>query len=182
MSGKYLLRAWGADIRIVEAIRTPDAIERSDGPRCYWFDSVAERAAFLAQWPDVHPESFIPQGGVTVVRDKWDPGMDDDGEEIFTEHLTVADVVLESPDGQRHAFSQTFGYGYPAHSVEFMFVDGNYSCDCNRSAMAGLDELPCGDTLTLVSLSVRKEPRDDTKPTVRISLVASSPKEAVRVN
>jgi hypothetical protein len=89
--------------------------------------------------------------------------------------VTRARVTLEYK-GQRHTFIDTFGPGYPWSSVEFMWRDGNYACDCNRSLFlqrqcgvvladdesidAGLGErtLPCdGEKVTLVALEDASE-------------------------
>ena len=51
-----------------------------------------------------------------------------------------------------------FGYEYPEEQAVFMFKEGNYSCDCNRSLFIqreyGEDtvpELDCGDRITLIN-------------------------------
>lgn len=41
--------------------------------------------------------------------------------------------------------------------TEYMWMEGNYSCDCNKSLFAmqqgfPISELPCGDTVKLISL------------------------------
>jgi hypothetical protein len=36
--------------------------------------------------------------------------------------------------------------------VNFMYTDGNYGCDCNRSNFMGIDELDCGDTIELIKI------------------------------
>ena len=45
---------------------------------------------------------------------------------------------------------------------QYMWEDGNYGCDCNRSLFAqrygwDIPELPCGDTIELVSLTWLEE-------------------------
>lgn len=49
-----------------------------------------------------------------------------------------------------------FGYGYSEESAIFMFEDGNYACDCNRSIFIRqeygentIPELDCGDEIKL---------------------------------
>jgi hypothetical protein len=87
-----------------------------------------------------------------------------------SEPVTRAKVTLEYK-GQHYTLIDTFDSGYPWSSVEFMWRDGNYACDCNRalalqrecgvvladdeSIDAGLGErtLPCnGEKVTLVAL------------------------------
>ena len=50
-----------------------------------------------------------------------------------------------------------FGYEYPEESAIFMFEDGNYSCDCNKSLFIQreygedvIPELDCGDDIELI--------------------------------
>jgi hypothetical protein len=35
--------------------------------------------------------------------------------------------------GKRYTFEYDYGPGYPVESAEYMFEDGNYSCNCNLS-------------------------------------------------
>src|SRR5262245_42653264 len=117
---QFLLRLWGRDEEQVAALRAPDAREHpDDGPLCYWFATKAERDWFA---------EAIPKG-TCVVRAPTDPGVDEHGELIETRSHTWVDVTLRLPDGTEHTYCQSFGYGYPEHSVQFMYEDGNYSCD-----------------------------------------------------
>lgn len=34
----------------------------------------------------------------------------------------------------------------------FLWEEGNFSCDCNRSEFFGIEQLPCGDSIKLVQL------------------------------
>lgn len=154
---QYLLRLWGRDEDAVTKLRPPDAREaEDDGTLCYWFATREERNWFM----DAIPEGYL------VVRSATDPGPDNHGEAIETRARTCADVVLRLPDGTEHAYTQSFGYGYAEHAVRYMYEDGNYACDCNRQLFliqeCGLDmdedAVTCGDTIALVSLTVRKVP------------------------
>lgn len=149
---QYLLRVWGRDQDQVREARTPDAVEEQR-VLCYWFDTPAERAAFLASWPDWH-----------VVRDCTDPGIDWDGEVVEPRMRTVAHVVLRQPSGEVTEFDYDFGFGYTEHAARYMWEEGNYSCDCNKRLIAKLlasdeEENPCGDTIALESLTVTKHQR-----------------------
>lgn len=159
---RYLLRVWGRDRAFVEALRTPDLIERDGGPLCYWFETPAARAAFESQF----------QPGLCVVHGRVDPSIDDDGHPIDTRALTMVVVTLRLPDGRCGMFKQSFGYGYPKASAEHMWREGNYSCDCNKRLFlareCGIDpefddedhENPCGDFIELTSIDVVFEPLD----------------------
>lgn len=95
----------------------------------------------------------------------------------FSEHdgpdvrlLTIARMTMRLADGRAFSFEYNFGYGYPPSAAEYMFQDGNYSCDCNKSLFlqeAGHDvqEGDCGDEIMLDSFRVTQETDPDgTKP------------------
>lgn len=153
--GDYLLRVWGADQEQVEALRTPDATESGQPTLCYWFPTLGDRRAFIDR---------LRASGYRVVWAEFNPGYDDDGELIDTHKETLVRVTLRLPDGRVGTFVDSFGYGYPRHSVEFMYREGNYNCDCNRRLFLDRhcgfrledqldpDDNMCGDTIELVSL------------------------------
>lgn len=152
---QYLVRIWGRDEVEVIALRTPDTTE-VNGISCYWFPTSNDRQQFLASIPE----------NCWVMRDIRDPGFDGE-EDINTRARTVALVSLRLPDGREGSFEMDFGYGYPVHSVHFMWEEGNYSCDCNKRLYLArecgidpenedLDIVMCGDTIELVSLAVRQ--------------------------
>lgn len=60
-----------------------------------------------------------------------------------------------------------FGPAYPFSGAIFMFTEGNYSCDCNRSLFlkkkypeAFPNELPCGNKIELLRISVVYEKKE----------------------
>lgn len=163
----HLLRFWGGDADEVCKAMLLAPNERGEdaddpGAVAVWFDTEQSRQVFIDQLKRFQWLAF------DVHRPDPDP------EERSDPHrLTRARVTLEYK-GQRHTFLDTFGYGYPWRSVEFMWRDGNYACDCNRSLFlqrqcgvelahdesiasdetgAGERTLPChGEKVTLVSL------------------------------
>ena len=57
--------------------------------------------------------------------------------------------------------SENFGKDYPADSAEWMFTEGNYACDCNRSLFIrrqygedAMPELKCGDEIELIDYQI----------------------------
>jgi len=160
MTPQYLIRIWGRDTARVSSLRVPDAIE-PNGVLCYWFHTTQDRADFRA---------FISDN-LMVVSSVVNPGYDHDGEPVDTHALTYARITLRLPDGREGTFDQCFGYGYPEHSVHYMWEDGYYSCDCNRrlfltrhcdidSEETDLDTLDvrCGESIELVSLEIYHTP------------------------
>lgn len=77
----------------------------------------------------------------------------------------IAEVVLRYQGKEyayRHHFAGDRDGDYPWASVEYMYREGNYSCDCNRSTFIQRDDmgnvpdfpdLDCGDAIALVSLT-----------------------------
>lgn len=54
-----------------------------------------------------------------------------------------------------------FGYGYPRNSAEYMFYEGNYSCDCNKSLFIqnkidkNFPELECGNEIVIENFIIK---------------------------
>jgi hypothetical protein len=146
---QYLLRIWGKDEDVVTSLRPPDAVEPS-GTKCYWFATDADREAFIGTFP---PSCW-------VMRDKVNP------EDADTRAYTVALVTLTLPDGRVGMFEMNFGFGYPDDGVEYMWQEGNYSCDCNKRLYLAREcdidpefeefdtENACGDTIALTGLEI----------------------------
>jgi hypothetical protein len=79
----------------------------------------------------------------------------------------ICKFTLKLPDQEDHLSSEiTFDFEIDDHSIRYAFDEGNYSCDCNKSAFlceAGLldVEYPCGDTIELISLEIREASADE---------------------
>lgn len=57
---------------------------------------------------------------------------------------------------------------YPEDAAIWMFTEGNYSCDCNRSLFIrrqfgedAIPELSCGDTIELLDYHIEYEPCEE---------------------
>jgi len=74
----------------------------------------------------------------------------------------IATVSLKYKD-KVYTFDYDFGKDYSEEGAEFMFEDGNFSCDCNRSIFIreycdkDFEEMDCGDEIELVNLEVKKK-------------------------
>ena len=74
-------------------------------------------------------------------------------------YKTIAKMKLKY-NGKEYDYQEDFGYAYPIESAEYMFKDGNYSCDCNKSLSLNRkygDEVPvkgCGDEIELIEFEV----------------------------
>ena len=116
----------------------------------YWFSVKQNRDNFIMNLRKL--EYFCKNKGLTI---EINDGVDVDKQTIYT-------ATLKLPDGRTHNITHNFGYGYPVESAEFMFEEGNYSCDCNKSLFLqeqgfDIDEQPCGDEIEILSYNITLE-------------------------
>lgn len=107
----------------------------------YWFPTDVERELFIQA-----AIGASKYAGLTCVFNKE--------EGYHTRKRTVATMVMVTPDGVRHPYEYDYGYGWSGELAEYMFMDGNYSCDCNRSDFIGIEEMECGDTIKLEDFKI----------------------------
>lgn len=108
---EYHLKFWGqAEKRIEQKL----GMTTTD----FWFSSKEERSKFRAKIYDY-------SGDQTVVF------AEHEGEDVRKK--TVVMITAEFK-GKQYSFEYEFGYGYPIETAEYMFEDGNYSCNCNLSS------------------------------------------------
>lgn len=76
-------------------------------------------------------------------------------------HKRTIFVATFKYDTQYYVIHYDFGYEYEKESAEFMFLDGNYSCDCNRSLIIqreygddSIPELKCGERIKMLSYHI----------------------------
>lgn len=63
-------------------------------------------------------------------------------------------MIMVLPDGREKYFEYDFGYAYPYDAAHYMFHDGNYSCDCNKSNFLAekykdVDKMDCWHSIRL---------------------------------
>jgi hypothetical protein len=73
---------------------------------------------------------------------------------------TIASMDLVYKDKTYH-LDYDFGEDYPENAARFMFFEGNYSCDCNKSLFIQRDcgdkgflEMNCGDEIEIKNFNV----------------------------
>lgn len=81
-----------------------------------------------------------------------------EGEDL--EYKTVVEMNLVYKD-KSYPYTYDFGYGYPCSSAEYMFMEGNYACDCNLSnfisdSIEDFPELDCGDEIVIKDFKITK--------------------------
>lgn len=143
---EYFLRFWG---EVLNEDQQWIARDLGITETNHWFASADERTAFrktLATCADTHKccIAFAEYAG----RD--------------TRLRTVAHMDMRLPDGRVFGYAYDFGYAYPPDSARYMWHEGNYSCDCNRSSFladAGhnVAEMDCGESIELTNFCITQE-------------------------
>lgn len=115
----------------------------------FWFDSEKERLDFKIKLFDV-----AKKHGSMI--------MFDEKEGINVRIKTIATMRFLHPNGKLYYYREDFGYAYPKDSAKYIFEDGNYSCDCNRSLFLSrshkeVEEMECGDEIKMFHLKVSFE-------------------------
>lgn len=154
---EYGFKIWGG------YFNTGEAQTRGHLEGTYFFQTADERDAAL--------ESMRAAAGDHGFADSIFEGS-------LARHRCIASFTLVVGD-QRYQLEYDFGYGYDEAGAEYMFMDGNYACDCNRSMMlrrlygevpglpppseddfnvyGGVRSSPCGDTIHMEEFCVRRE-------------------------
>lgn len=113
----------------------------------FWCATVAMREALKARLQAVATQHHA----VICFREE-------DG--YYTRYKTTARMTMRLPDGRTFPYTYDAGYGDSREVIEFLFVDGNYSCDCNKSLLLrqvygdAIAALPCGQTISIDTFSV----------------------------
>ena len=109
----------------------------------HYFKTKEERDRFLKL---IKQDKYLIQGLV------WDL---EEGELTHKRTIFVADLKYKD---MVYTIHYDCGYEYPEEEAIFMFEDGNYSCDCNRSLFIqdeygenAIDELDCGEEIKMLN-------------------------------
>lgn len=141
---EYHLKYWGG-------VDNEKWIERDLGinQHDFWFKSAAERDIFREKLQAVADRRrecivFFQSEGVDVRK------------------RTIANMNLRLPDGRVFKHRYDFGFGYDPGAAEFMYFDGNYACDCNKSIFLSceypeISEFKCGSSIKIEDFNVTLE-------------------------
>ena len=109
----------------------------------HYFKTKEERDKFLKL---IKQDKYLNQGLVLDLKE---------GEMTHKRTIFVADLKYKDMVYTIHC---DFGYEYPEEEAIFMFEDGNYSCDCNRSLFIqdeygenAIQELDCGEEIEMLN-------------------------------
>ena len=75
---------------------------------------------------------------------------------------TIARMSLVMPNGKAYLCERDLGYSYDFESARFYFMEGNFSCDCNRSLLIAekypeVKPMDCGDEIQIKEFSLNLE-------------------------
>lgn len=136
MKYEYHLKFWGQ-------IENDRWVERDLGiyGNDFWFDTKQDRDDFKKKIVKVSENHKV------IVAFDENEGFD-------VRKKTIVKMIMVLPDGREKYFEYDFGYAYPHDAAYYMFHDGNYSCDCNRSIFLAekyddVEKVDCGDAIRI---------------------------------
>jgi len=135
---EYMLNVWGGFFN--------DEFSKKHGKKegYYFFDTMEELTIYLNELKSIKCNGVL---------------MSNIEEGTLVRYKTIAKMKMKYND-KIYDYEYDFGYAYPIHSAYYMFEDGNYSCDCNKSMFLiekygdEISELGCGDDIELIDLEV----------------------------
>lgn len=80
-------------------------------------------------------------------------------EGVLSHKDTIACMTFKY-NGNEYYYEENFGKEYTEDSARFMFFDGNYSCDCNKSLFIqrecdeSFPEMGCGDEIQIADFRI----------------------------
>ena len=123
MKYEYMLHTWGGFYNFSDRHGFEEGY--------FWFDTDGGRQEYIDR---LHKAKGEIRGEMEEGIDRFIAGglaaAEEEGEHVRLR--TIASMVLVY-DGKGYPFEFDFGYGYPPENAWWMFHEGNYSCDCNKS-------------------------------------------------
>lgn len=136
MKYEYMLHTWGG------FYNEEHQIKHGYEEGYFWFDTADARERYIQELKEVEQKFNARHLAYTVE------------EGVHTRIKTIAKMIFVY-DGKEYPYEYDFGFAYPPESAEYMFTEGNYSCDCNRSMFIGIPELDCGEEIKMKNFEVR---------------------------
>lgn len=134
---EYLLELWGGFFT-VKNIKI-----HGYKPGYYFFDSMEKLKEFHNKLDEVDNFKFLEHS----IYDN-----------NYIRYETHAVMKLKYND-KIYDLDYNFGYGYEKRDAQYMFLEGNYSCDCNKSFFLSkiypeFPELNCGNKIKMVEFKI----------------------------
>ena len=141
---EYLFQFWGADGETIA--KELDITERTGHVFSVWFDTEEAREKFYEVIENIEMEL-----GLFVAKSE------EEGKNV--RFRTIAKMILVLADCREYAIEYDFGFGYPDHTAHYMFFEGNYSCDCNKSIFIHqqypeVAEMDCGSNIAIKDFEI----------------------------
>lgn len=140
MKYEYMLHTWGG-------FYNKEHQEKHGYKEGYfWFDTKEAREAYISELKVAEEKMNVRMLAISTEEGK------------YVRYRTIAKMVFVY-QGKEYPYKCDFGFAYPAESAEYMFTEGNYACDCNRSLFLSrinenFPELECGHEIEMKSFEV----------------------------
>lgn len=143
---QYYVKYWGQAEDFVK-----DKLDVSE--LSFWFDNKQQLDSHIKY------VELLCKGVGRIVHDTKE------GEDL--DYKTVVEMNLVYKD-TAYPYVYDFGYGYKCSSAEYMFMEGNYACDCNLSSFISqsvedFPELHCGDEIVIKDFKITKVKGEDLR-------------------
>lgn len=153
MKYEYMLHTWGGFYN--DEHKAKHGYEEG----YLWFDTPEEREAYVVKLKEIE-QRLKAWKLVTIFH-----------EGIFTRYKTIATMTFVY-NGVEYPYHYDFGFDYPVDSAEYMFTEGSYGCDCNRSSFLrakGVDipNMDCGHEIIMKNLQVMSYPEGEGHNAIR---------------
>lgn len=118
----------------------------------FFFDTMEQLQQYLKELRNIQKEI----GAYELMTDI------NEGKDV--RYTTIAKMKMMY-NGKEYDYEEDFGYAYPKDSARFMFFEGNYSCDCNKSIFLKrkygsiIKEKDCGDDIKITEFEVLRVKR-----------------------
>ncbi len=138
---EYLLKTWGGFYN--------DKFVKIHGKQegSFFFDSKKERKVYIDELKQIEKKLNARVLMIT----------EEEGKNV--RYSTIAKMKM-AYNGKTYEHETDFGCAYPEDSAHFMFYDGNYACDCNRSLFLKrqygdeIEEMDCGHEIEVIDFEV----------------------------
>lgn len=138
---EYLLHTWGG------FYNDEHQVKHGKEEGYFFFDTMAELQDYLKDLRKIEDDLNANHLAIVI------------NEGTHVRYKTTAKMVFRYK-GNEYPYEYDFGYAYSKHTAYFMFHEGNYGCDCNRSTFIRRDvdnnfpELNCGDEIKVKKFKV----------------------------
>lgn len=111
---EYLIHTWGG------FYNEEYVIKHGKEEGYFFFDTMDKLQEYLNELKQIENEIGASRLMYTIAEGR------------HVRYKTIAKMKMKY-NGKEYDYEEDFGYAYPVESAHFMFEDGNYACDCNRS-------------------------------------------------